>query len=71
MCCHFLGPDFCLEKSSFVQKKSSRDDFFQNRRDSTEVYTEISLLLESSLDGFAKVVTAWFLFEILWQSEIR
>ncbi len=29
MCCHFLGPDFCLEKSSFVQKKSSRDDFLK------------------------------------------
>ena len=73
MCCHFFGPDFWLEKSSFVQKISKKikpGRFFQNRRGSTKVYTEIPLLLESSLDGFAKVVAAWFLFEILWQSEI-
>ncbi len=29
MCCHFFGPHFRPEKSSFFQKKSSRDDFFK------------------------------------------
>ena len=70
MCGHFLGPNFWLEKSSFFTKKIKPWRLFKNRRDSTQVYTEIPLLLESSLDGFAKVVTTWFLFEILWQSEI-
>ena len=62
-CCHFFGPHFRLEKSSFFTKKIKPRRFFQNRRDSTKVYTEIPLLLESSLDGFEKAVTAWFFFE--------
>ena len=36
MCCHFVGLHFWLEKNSFVQKKSSCDDFLQNRRDSIQ-----------------------------------
>ena len=50
MCCHFFGPLFLLEKNSFVQKVSKSFGFLNFVESLFAVYTEIPLLLESSLN---------------------
>ena len=72
MCCHFFGPHFWLEKNSFVQKVSKsfkKFRLFKFRRVPISVYTEIPLLLGSSLDVSEKVVTARHGLISFWQNE--
>ena len=72
MCCHFSVPLFDSKKNSFVQKvsKSCRKfRLFKFRRVPISVYTEIPLLLGSSLDAFEKVVTARHSLISFWQNE--
>ena len=72
MCCHFFGPHFWLEKNSFVQKVSKsfkKFRLFKFRRVPISVYTEIPLLLGSSLDACEKVVTARHSLISFWQNE--
>ena len=72
MCCHFFGPPFWLEKNSFVQKVSKsfkKFRLFKFRRVPISVYTEIPLLLGSSLDVSEKVVTARHGLISFWQNE--
>ena len=72
MCCNFSGPPFWLEKNSFVQKVSKsfrKVRLFKFRRVPISVYTEIPLLLGSSLDVSEKVVTARHGLISFWQNE--
>ena len=74
MCCHFLGPPFWLGKNSFVQKVSKsfkKFRLFKFRRVPISVYTEIPLLLGSSLDVSEKVVTARHSLISFWQNEFQ
>ena len=72
MCFHFFGPHYWLRKNSFVQKVSKsfkKFRFFKFRRVPISVYTEIPLLLGSSLDVSAKLVTTRHSLISFWQNE--